>query len=519
MRPSRTLLWHWAVLGPTVAIFLIAVAMRFVWLGSIPGMNGDEAWWGVAALRLVDGDTSWFLTPNQRVPNPFFLAASSFFHLVFSPSYWTLRLPAVASGIAAIALAYLLFRRMIGQSCALSFAFLMAVHPICIGYSRLAYDCSQTILASVLVLYLAFSNRIGWLALAILAALIIHPTNVLLVPIAAGILIGQHWYALKERPPRFVTLVFAAIAAVVMMCALLAVMAPSQLNKFTLKFFEQWQGLIGVGELLEGFASFLSGSLVFHKIAGSGFGGINRAFDGLLLVITLAPVSVALLKRQRIFSSTEVGLGCGILISFFLHYVLSGDQAFWGLRTRYVLFGIAPMLLFAVLSWARLACVSKGTAVAWLGLIGFAFSTSFYFNYFNFFWETGGRARVIYRTAPQEPKVAALDLIREHADGLGAEGEIIDVYPATFWEEWPLAYLAWNDQRIRVRSLTRGATLRSKRRLLDGAKSRYFVHYYGSRSSGVRNIAPEAISWTETIDDYGSKPTIVIVRIEGSTSL
>ena len=136
--------------------------------------------------------------------------------------------------------------------------------------------------------------------------------------------------------------------------------------------------------------------------------------------------------------------------------MLSGDKAFWELRTRYVLFGIAPILLFAVLSWARLACVSKRTAVACLGLIGFAFSTSFYFNYFDFIWETGGRARTIYRTASQEPKVAALDLIREHADGLGAEGESLDVYPATFWEEWPLAYLAWNDQRIRVRSLTRG---------------------------------------------------------------
>ena len=174
---------------------------------------------------------------------PFFLATSSFFHLVFSPSYWTLRLPAVASGIAAIALAFFLFRRIIGQSCALSFAFLMAVHPICIGYSRLAYDCGQTIPVSVLVLYLAFSNRIGWLALAILAALVIHPTNVLLVPIAAGILIGKHWFALNERPPRFVILVFATLAAGATMCALLAVMAPSQLKKFT---YEIWRAVAGI---------------------------------------------------------------------------------------------------------------------------------------------------------------------------------------------------------------------------------------------------------------------------------
>ena len=50
-----------------------------------------------------------------------------------------------------------------------------------------------------------------------------------------------------------------------------------------MKFGEQWQGLIGVGELLEGFASFLSGSLVFHKIAGSGFDGINRAFNWIVI--------------------------------------------------------------------------------------------------------------------------------------------------------------------------------------------------------------------------------------------
>ena len=61
----------------------------------------------------------------------------------------------MASGVAALGANFWLCRRIFGHRAAMVSTTVLAVMPIAIAYSRFAWDTSQTILATVLVLYLA----------------------------------------------------------------------------------------------------------------------------------------------------------------------------------------------------------------------------------------------------------------------------------------------------------------------------------------------------------------------------
>jgi hypothetical protein len=54
-------------------VLLCSIALRVIWLDRIPGINGDESWFGVTGMLLFTGDFSSLTTPNGRLANPFFV--------------------------------------------------------------------------------------------------------------------------------------------------------------------------------------------------------------------------------------------------------------------------------------------------------------------------------------------------------------------------------------------------------------------------------------------------------------
>ena len=92
-------------------LLTISVAMRLWRLDSVPGLNGDEAWYGVQALEWLDGpandgDSFSWRTPTGNLITPFFFLPQVLVHLYFEPGTATLRATAVTSGILALALNY-----------------------------------------------------------------------------------------------------------------------------------------------------------------------------------------------------------------------------------------------------------------------------------------------------------------------------------------------------------------------------------------------------------------------------
>ena len=167
------------------ALFAVSLAYRVVNLGHVPGVNGDEAWYGVQAEHFREGSPVAWWTPTGMPLNPFFAGLIALELTVMPPSVEALRIPAVLCGVAAVAVAYLACRRAGDRTTGLIAAALVAASPTAIGYSRFGWDATQTPLISAVAACFALRGRPFALAASILVAVLIHPTNALLVPIAA----------------------------------------------------------------------------------------------------------------------------------------------------------------------------------------------------------------------------------------------------------------------------------------------------------------------------------------------
>src|SRR5579863_4309428 len=107
-----------------------AIILRILWLDTVPGVNGDEAWYGIWALRCVREGVCVLHTPSGNLINPFYMVLIAAAQAVGPPSIAVLRLPAVISGIVFPLLGYALLRAPLGRYAALAFMVLAAALPI-----------------------------------------------------------------------------------------------------------------------------------------------------------------------------------------------------------------------------------------------------------------------------------------------------------------------------------------------------------------------------------------------------
>ena len=171
-----------------VVLLVVAAGLRFWQLDRLPGVNGDEAWYGAMALRWLDGEVIGWRTPTGNPLNPFFLFPLIGLHCCWEPSIALLRAPAVVSGVLACAANFWLCRRVFDRQTAIVSTVILAVLPIDLAYSRFAWDASQSLLFTVFVLYVAHLRPAtrGLVAgiIAFAAAVWVHPTNLFAAPLA-----------------------------------------------------------------------------------------------------------------------------------------------------------------------------------------------------------------------------------------------------------------------------------------------------------------------------------------------
>ncbi len=176
-----------------VALAAVAVFFRLWGLDHLPGVNGDEAWYGVKCLELLQGKSTSWLTPTNNVLNPLYFGPTLALHSVAGPSLALLRVTAVLSGLAALALNFCLCRRVFDFRTAVLSTAILAVLPTNIAYSRFGWDPSQTLLVTVLVMYIGLQvmrtqRPRPWLlagAVAYGIAMLVHPANIFLGPLLA----------------------------------------------------------------------------------------------------------------------------------------------------------------------------------------------------------------------------------------------------------------------------------------------------------------------------------------------
>ncbi|RUL87288.1 hypothetical protein [Tautonia sociabilis] len=186
--PNRRVARAVAIAG-LAAVLVVAAWFRLSSLGATPPPGADEAFYGLQAWRLAFGGSPRMHTVTGNLIDPFLVLPQAPLYWFVEPSAWVPRLPVAISGILASGLALPLLRRVLDGPTALTAAVLIATMPVAIVFSRFGCEFGQTPLAGVIAACCALRGQIGWLVVSVALALLVHPTNVFLVPILGPVAI------------------------------------------------------------------------------------------------------------------------------------------------------------------------------------------------------------------------------------------------------------------------------------------------------------------------------------------
>lgn len=211
---------RWELLA---VVFLTALAafLRIYRLGEIPdGFNGDEAWNGIDALRILDQGWIGVYTPGAlgNMTGPIYLTALTF--MLLDASIFSVRLSMALLGIAAVPATHLLLRLGFGRWVALLGATVLTVSYWHLHFSRMGYQLvSLSLVAPVAgtALLWAMRRQSRWHWLAAGAALGLVPYTYLAFPAFFAAVAGTlAVYLLLKRDTianTLVTLAFYAFGA------------------------------------------------------------------------------------------------------------------------------------------------------------------------------------------------------------------------------------------------------------------------------------------------------------------
>lgn len=512
-------LWRLFVAVNVVAILFASLLLRVWQLGNIPGINGDEAEYAVRAVRLLRGEPIVWHTPTGNAVNPFFFFPQVAIHAALAPSFVTLRLIAVVSGLTALVLNYLFCRRLWGATAAIVSTLLLAVLPIDIAYSRFAWDTCQTLAASTLVVYPALfmlaepERRWRWFALACggyAAAYLVHPTNVFL----GGFLIAlpiverrRQWQAGIRKLGAWKCGV--AAVAVVLLAGLAswfgrAVLTIGQIDAAS---------PAGLAEFARNYGRLFSGTTIYRYLAGSH--GVETIvgegwpydfgwMDGATLMVFAAAIVVLGRELWRTNSAVDWGLVLGWLATTGGFLLVAGPEA---LRPHWERYGICLVLPGALLvARAAVIVVRPGFAgravtlvlliVTWLWLADFRAS------YFVFMHRTGGESQQTFRTAAVEPKQAALDLVLASSKADVAT----QIVASEWWNYWPLAYLASGQGEVSVVWEPDASEVSAERWYIDFSDSQEHAQHRRML------VEQHGESHEQSVLDYAGRPILVLLR-------
>jgi hypothetical protein len=499
---------------------LAAVALRVWRLGTIPGVNGDEAWTAVQALAWLNGQDVAWRTPNGNPLNPFYMLPTLLLHALAAPSFVLLRLTALASGLLSLVVNFLLCRRAFDLRTAILSTWILALMPIDIAYSRFAWDASQSLLATMLVMYPPLMRRegrplgvlSGWATVALACAIVVHPTNVFAAPLLLMPALVLHRKQLgiawkKTKIPAG----GANLAALV----LLAVAGTYVAWRFADRVVDHLHGPSSIGDFLRLYLQLFSGTTVYSFISGATLSGtlsrwswLAPAGDTFCLVLAVAALAGWLNRRKLSLAARDASLAAGwatMLAGFFL---VAGPEALAPHAERYGICLIAPGALMAARGlawWLERSSARRASAIVF-SLAAWWWPVSFALGYFVYIEQTGGTSHATFRTADIEPKLQAWRRIEQEPRG----GRAAWVVCQEFWNYWPLAYLAAGRDDVRVVGLEQW--LQEGPGAPDDAT--WFVEYAGSTAE-ARVLAMRRRATTSgslhIVYDFGGRPVLSVV--------
>lgn len=451
--------WKAAALG----IVATGIAARGVWLDRLPGINGDEAWYGVNVNALLAGRDAFLQTPSGNVVNPVHSFPLLLISLVAEPALLVLRMPEVFWGILAVLLAYPLLRRPLGATAAALSVVLLAVSPTAVIHTRIGWDPTGTQLPSLLAVAFAFTNRPLLAAGCVAIAYLVHPTNVFLAPTVLMVWAPHGWRRYNDAPTNARrSLRRGALLATALGIPIAAWLVSSMARMQRLPSIEMVTGrVVSLDAWLDSGWSIVrlaSGVTAATYTAGPVPARLAMLADVLSLLLLAAAAGVAIRASRVNRSWPGLPLAAGMLASFVAFHVVAGPVALAPGLERYAMSFVVPLAIMFALTIdalggfappampqddiaAGVALGSKWQGVipgslcgAWLASAAMLLGAGYFYPLLT--W--GGEAHATFRTGREEPKAAAYEFIASDS----GEDEVVAVYAEDWWIYWPMRYLA-----------------------------------------------------------------------------
>ncbi|RIX32375.1 glycosyltransferase family 39 protein [Sphingomonas edaphi] len=423
---------------PLWLLIAASIALRLYRLGELPGLIGDEAWYGVQAQRLASGTGGELRTPTGNVPGLFQLGSAILLHSVGPPSALLLRIPALLSSLAAMALAYAIGRRFFGPTAGMAALVIMACLPANLAYARLGWDPSHAALFILAATYAALARRRLLAMLLFALAMANHPAAVFVAPFLALVYGGAVFAIAPRRTAALELGRFALLLAVAIV--LITLLSPSASNyiapaQIAARLVDPSQWI----SFAAGFLRLVAGDTTSIFIAGRALGPastISHAAVAFGLVGFAIAAAVTLVRRP---DPLAAAICLGWCASVILLFLVAGS---WAMRPGLERFAI-PLLPLTALSAAvvvqRLGHRTIEQTV--LAVIGIAGLVGFTFSILQpLVRGDSRRADAVWIGLPALNE-QALRLVARSAP----RGKVV-VVAEDWWIYWPLVYLARTDR-------------------------------------------------------------------------
>jgi hypothetical protein len=547
----RLPLWRLAVLTNVVGIVVLATVLRCRDLANVPGINGDEAWYGVQAEFLLRGQPIPWRTPSGNLLNPLFFGPQLAIHAIFEPSFVLLRASAVVSGMFALVVNFCLCRRVFGRHLAIISTCILAVLPIDIAYSRLAWDASQSLLVTLPCIYLSlwaiidvrlrFRCTAGALA-ALAISIVVHPTNLFVGPIAIVCLTYAWRDELRQTSRRAIGWCPLPWRRIAFWAAAGGICASLVGVSLTLGLRPAWLGSAAarIANPLQyqafaaNFARLFSGATVYEYVSGALLSSAASTateagirwdcvpYDATAWLVAgwLAWGFVRAMRRSR---PELICLAIGWGASLFGFFLVAGPAALAPHFERYAIWMVGPTTILAsvAIAWWQ----TRTSRVGWLSTVfaialGWALLIGFQTNCFDFIRQTGGRSHQTFRTAAVEPKQAALAYILAQ----GKPGSTVRIATSQWWIYWPMRYLNFGtlpqdeESKVTIELQTIAESSAALRTGIDSKRGQiWYVEFTDSPAcktirQAVRGVG-DASSRENTIDDFAGRPILSLFDV------
>ncbi len=515
-----------------IGVLLLGSLARLVWIDRLPGIDGDEAWYGVNVQVFRDGAVPFWKTGVGNSLNPFHSLPLLGLSYVMTAPGPLLRAPEVIWGILAMAIAYPLFAGAAGRGTALLVAVLLALSPTAIAYSRFGWDPSGTPLACLLALGFACRWQPIAAAISCVVAVMIHPTNIFIVPIALSAFAPAiwNWCLALTKPTRrrlaFGSAALAALAAPIALWVLDTLATRPNTTIPSVEIVLQRAFTPGAwAATATGALRMFSGTTTITDMAGPLPALAQTALDVAAFVALVLPVLLALRSRtarpvadggEPPLSGRMAWLTGGFLASLAAFHIVGGPTALMPGRERYGLVFLVPEIVLCATAidalWSSRATLSRAAFA--IAVVSFAALTVC--GYFVPLLTRGGDARPGLRTAVVEPKVAAFEFLKADA----GSAEVIQVIADDWYLYWPMRYLAGGDKRFHV-ELTEGANAPGGLRPAGVQPEPYphppdRVYALVFEGDGVsRRLSELGLKAAFTAFDPIGRPILHVVRVQG----